>query len=217
METKDRLPASGDMHDYLSLARYFWPDFSSFHVVDYDPETGDVRQKCTAQGFSDDSFWSRGQAWGLYGYTMCYRFTGDPAYLRQAEGIADFILSLPDMPEDLVPYWDMKAPGVAGSGSDPMQGVPRDASAAAITASGLYELSTFVAADKAATYKAADRMTDSLGESYQAPPGTALGFLLLHSTGYLPAGSEIDVPICYADYYYLEAVMRRDAWPQLNL
>ncbi len=187
-------------HANTTLANHFRADHSSFHVVDYDPETGAVRLKCTLQGIADDSFWSRGQGWGLYGYAMCYRFTKDPAYLKQAESIADFFFSLPNLPEDLIPYWDMKDPKIPNS--------PRDASAAAVMASGLYELSTFSANGQ--RYKEiADKITSNLHRYYQAEPGTAQGFLLLHSTGNHPSNDEIDVPISYADYYYLEALTRK--------
>ena len=198
-------------HANTTLKNHFRPDYSSYHVVDYDSQTGDVRMKCTHQGYSDDSFWSRGQAWGLYGYTMSYRFTKDPAYLKQAEGIAGFFLNLPNMPEDFVPYWDMKAPEVDGLKTHvAVQGVPRDASAAAIFASGLYELCNYVSAEKSKQYRAiADKIVTSLNNHYQAAPGTACGFLLLHSTGHLPGNSEIDVPLNYADYYYLEALARK--------
>ena len=200
-------------HANTTLKNHFRPDYSSYHVIDYDPQTGEVRKKQTAQGYSDDSFWSRGQAWGLYGYTMSYRFTKTPAYLKQAEGIADFFLNLPNMPEDLVPYWDMKAPEVDGLKTHvAVQGVPRDASAAAIIASGLYELCNYVSADKGKQYRTiADKIVTSLNEYYQAAPGTAYGFLLLHSTGHFPGNSEIDVPLNYADYYYLEALARKAA------
>lgn len=200
-------------HANTTMKNHFRPDFSSYHVVDYDPETGEVRTKCTHQGHSDDSFWSRGQGWGVYGYAMCYRFTHDPAYLAQAVGIADFILGWPNMPEDWVPYWDMKDPRVADHvGPAPVAEVPRDASAAALIASGLYELSCYVDAEQGARYRtAADRIVRSLNASYRAEVGTACGFLLLHSTGNLPAGVEIDVPLCYADYYYLEALARKEA------
>lgn len=189
-------------HADTTLKNHFRPDYSSYHVVDYDPETGAVRQQCTHQGYSDDSFWSRGQAWGLYGYTSCYRFTKDPAYLKQAEAIANFFFSLPNLPEDLIPYWDMKDPAIPNTS--------RDASAAAIMASGLYELSTYAAPEKGKQYREiADKIVKSLYEKYQAQPGTAEGFLLLHSTGHRPGGDEIDVPISYADYYYLEALARK--------
>lgn len=189
-------------HADTTMKNHFRPDYSSYHVVDYDPETGAVRQQCTHQGSSDDSFWSRGQAWGLYGYTSCYRFTKDPAYLKQAEAIANFFFSLPNLPEDLIPYWDMKDPAIPNTS--------RDASAAAIMASGLYELSTYATPEKGKQYKdIANKIVESLYEKYQAQPGTAEGFLLLHSTGHYPKNDEIDVPISYADYYYLEALARK--------
>lgn len=189
-------------HANTTMKNHFRPDYSSYHVVDYDPETGDVRTKCTHQGFSDDSFWSRGQSWGLYGYTMCYRFTKDPAYLAQARRIADFFFGLPNQPEDLIPYWDMKAPGIPN--------VPRDASAAAIMASALYELSAYVSSEDSHRYQGiANKIVSSLNQHYQAEPNTTYGFLLLHSTGHHPGGDEIDVPISYADYYYLEALGRK--------
>lgn len=199
-------------HANTTMKNHFRPDYSSYHVVDYDPETGEVRMKCTHQGHSDDSFWSRGQGWGVYGYAMCYRFTHDPAYLAQAVAIAEFILGWPNMPEDLVPYWDMKEPRVAGlTTSEAVAEVPRDASAAALIASGLYELSTYVGPERAARYRAAaDRMVGNLNRSYRAGTGTNCGFLLLHATGNLPSGSEIDAPLCYADYYYLEAAARKE-------
>ena len=194
-------------HANTTMKNHFRPDYSSFHVVDYDPETGEVRARQTAQGYADDSFWSRGQAWALYGYTMCYRFTKNPAYLQQARHIANFFFGLPNLPEDLVPYWDMKAPGIPD--------IPRDASAAAIMASALYELRTYVSAEDGNRYQSiADKIVDSLNRHYQAEPGTTYGFLLLHSTGHHPGGDEIDVPINYADYYYLEALARKEALKQ---
>lgn len=200
-------------HANTTMKNHFRPDHSSYHVVDYDPETGDVRLKCTHQGHSDDSFWSRGQAWGLYGYAMCYRFTRNPAYLKQSENIADFFLSLPHMPADGVPYWDMKMDNINNLTPDNVNpDVPRDASAAALIASGLYELCTYVTPEKGRRYRAtADKIVASLNSHYQAQPGTHYGFLLLHSTGHHPGGSEIDVPLNYADYYYLEALARKRA------
>lgn len=191
-------------HADTTIKNHFRPDYSSYHVVEYDPATGNVQSRHTAQGFSDDSFWSRGQAWGLYGYTLCYRFTKNPAYLAQARHIADFFFGLPNLPEDLIPYWDMKAPNIPNT--------PRDASAAAIMASALYELSAYVSPTDSKHYKdIADKMVDSLNKHYQAEPGTSYGFLLLHSTGHHPGNSEIDVPLNYADYYYLEALGRKKA------
>ena len=194
-------------HADVTLKNHFRPDHSSFHVVDYDPADGSIRMKVTAQGFADDSFWSRGQGWGLYGYTMCYRFTKDPKYLEHAQGIADWFLSLPNMPSDLVPFWDMKAPGTDVKDNPE---VPRDASAASLIASGLYELAEYVDEERGRDYRnKADAILSSLTDAYRSPVGENEGFLLLHSTGHFPAGSEIDVPLAYADYYYLEALLRQ--------
>ena len=199
-------------HADKTLANHFRPDGTSWHVVDYDPETGEVRMKCTAQGYADDSWWSRGQAWGLYGYAQCYGYTGDKHYLDMSRKIADFIIGLPNMPADQVPYWDMKMPEVENATPSEVVGdVPRDASAAAIIASGLYLLSEYEEdATKAAAYRRyADETLRNLTASYRIPTGEKKGFLLDHNTGHHPAGSEIDVPLNYADYYYIEALMRQ--------
>lgn len=194
-------------HADVTLRNHFRPDRSSYHVVDYDPADGSVRSKVTHQGYADDSFWARGQGWGLYGYTMCYRFTGDKRYLDHAKGIADWFFTLPNMPSDLVPYWDMKAPGTERPDNP---AVPRDASAASLMASGLYELALYVDDERAARYRGiADTILDNLTSDYYITPGRGEGFLLGHSVGHHPGGSEIDVPLVYADYYYLEALMRK--------
>jgi rhamnogalacturonyl hydrolase YesR len=198
-------------HANTTMRNHFRNDYSSYHVVDYEPSTGDVRARQTAQGYSDDSFWSRGQGWGLYGYVMCYRYTKDMAYLRQSERIADFFINLPNMPADMIPYWDMNMPSVKGLTPDNVdENIPRDASAAAVVASGLYELSLYVDNDKAERYRdVADKIINTLTRSYTSPIGENCGFLLLHSVGHYPAGSEVDVPLIYADYYYLEALSRK--------
>ena len=188
-------------HANTTLKNHFRADGSSYHVVDYNPEDGSVIKRITHQGLFDESIWSRGQAWGLYGFTMCYRYTRDEAYLRQAQKIARFFFSQDDMPEDMIPYWDMRDPAIPQA--------PRDASAAAVFASGLYELATYSEAAKAKEYRAiADSIISSLASGYQSAPNTMQGFLLKHSTGNYPAKDEIDVPINYADYYYLEALQR---------
>ncbi len=194
-------------HADNTLRNHFRSDGSCYHVVDYDPTDGSVRMRVTAQGYADSSHWSRGQAWAVYGYTMCYRYTSDYRYLAHARKVADWFLSLPNMPADGIPYWDMKVPGTERNDNPD---VPRDASAAAVIASALYELSQYVDTATAQKYRTeADRIVDNLTEHYRAAPGTNHGFLLLHSTGHLPANSEIDVPLVYADYYYLEAASRR--------
>lgn len=189
-------------HANVTMKNHFRDDYSSYHVVDYDPVTGTVRSRVTHQGYSDDSFWSRGQGWALYGYTMCYRYTHDQRYLEQAKNIAKFLFSLKNMPEDGIFFWDMKDPSIPD--------VPRDASAAALVASAFYELQAYVGAELGKQYIAyADKIVNSLIDHYQAPVGSNQGFLLLHSTGNKPANSEIDVPINYADYFYMEALRRK--------
>lgn len=186
-------------HANTTMKNHFRPDYSSYHVIDYDTATGAVVKKNTHQGYSHESAWSRGQAWGLYGYTLCYRYTKNPAYLQQAEHIAAFILNHPRLPKDLVPYYDFDGPDIPNA--------PRDASAAAVIASGLYELSSY--SKNAKLYRnTADKIMTSLTQSYRSPIGENYGFLLLHSTGSKPANSEVDVPLNYADYYYLEALLR---------
>ncbi|HVI43248.1 MAG TPA: hypothetical protein VM802_00195 [Chitinophaga sp.] len=189
-------------HANTTIKNHFRPDYSSYHVIDYDPATGAVFQKKTHQGAADGSAWSRGQAWGLYGYTAMYRDTKDKAYLDQARHIADYILSQRNMPADLVPYWDYDAPGIPN--------VPRDVSAAAVTASALLELSRYT--DKANSkryWQAAEKMLISLcSPAYLAKEGENNDFILMHSVGSLPHKSEVDVPLTYADYYFVEALMR---------
>jgi unsaturated chondroitin disaccharide hydrolase len=185
-------------HADHTILNHYRRDYSSYHVVDYDPETGAVIKKNTAQGYSDASAWARGQAWGLYGFTMCYRETGDKKYLMQAQNIAKFIFNNPALPKDLIPYWDYDDPAIPN--------VPRDASAAAIMSSALYELATY---SKGNDYREkANTILANLSDSYKAPLNSNGDFLLLHSTGNKPSKSEIDAPLTYADYYYLEALLR---------
>ncbi|MCP4311282.1 MAG: glucuronyl hydrolase [Bacteroidetes bacterium] len=187
-------------HALTTMENQFRDDYSTVHVVDYDTITGEVRQKNTHQGYSDESSWARGQAWGLYGFTMTYRFTKDLRFLEQAEQIAGFLLNHENLPEDGVPYWDFDDPGIPDA--------PRDVSSAAIIASALYELSTY--SEKGTFLRSeADRILDSIWENYRSPEGDNYGFILDHATGNLPDGSEIDVPLNYADYYFMEAQLRR--------
>jgi unsaturated chondroitin disaccharide hydrolase len=200
--------ASGDSSFYkiaithinTTLQNHFRPDNSSYHVVDYDTLTGKPIAKVTHQGYSNESAWARGQAWGLYGFTLAYRETKDRRYLRQAEKIADFYLEHPNLPKDRIPYWDFNAPGIPDE--------PRDAAAAAIAASGLLELSQY--STKGETYRAeAVAMLETLSSpEYLAQPGTNNNFFLKHCVGHLPGKSEIDVPLIYGDYYFLEALIR---------
>ena len=187
-------------HATNTMKNHYRPDYSSYHVVDYDSTVaGKINKKTTHQGFANESAWSRGQAWGLYGFTMCYRETKNKAYQDHAENIASFILKHPNLPKDMVPYWDFNAPNIPNE--------PRDASAAAVMASALYELSLYSKNGKEYR-KAADKIIENLTKYYRAPVGDARGFILLHSTGSKPSNSEVDAPLNYADYYYLEALLR---------
>lgn len=189
-------------HADTTLKNHFRPDGSLYHGLNYNPVTGSIKHYQAGQGFSERSSWSRGQAWGLYGFTMSYRFTKKQTYLEKAVQIADYILGHPNMPEDLIPYWDFNAPG--------MPGALRDASAAAINCSALLELVRYVDREHACRYfKAAKRMLHTLSsQAYTAALGTNGGFILKHSVGNMPAGTEVDVPLSYADYYYVEALCR---------
>jgi rhamnogalacturonyl hydrolase YesR len=192
-------------HADTTIKNHFRPDGSSVHLVDYDPQTGAIRGKVTVQGNADSSSWARGQAWGLYGYTMMFRETKKPEYLEQAHKIAAFFMNHPRLPQDKVPYWDFDDAAIPNA--------PRDSSAAAITASALLELAGF--SDKATAQKYRDFATAQLrslaSPVYLAATGENGGFLLKHATGHKPAGKEIDVPLNYADYYFLEALLRLKA------
>jgi len=198
------LAADAVTHALTTKANHFRPDFSSYHLVDYNPSTGAVIKKQTVQGISDDSAWARGQTWGLYGFTMSYRESKDQRFLDQALAIAEFYTKHADFPSDNVPFFDFS--------TVQRTDVPdyRDASAGAIAASGLLELANYAAPEAAERYRAfAIKALRSLASSaYRATAGTNGNFLLLHSVGNYPGNSEIDVAINYADYYYLEALGR---------
>lgn len=187
-------------HARTTMKNHFRNDNSSYHVIDYNPETGEVENKHTHQGFAHESAWSRGQAWGLYGFTMMYRETGMKEFLVQAEKIAGFILSQPGISEGKIPYWDFNAPNIPDE--------PLDASAGAIIAAALFELED-LSENKGEYIEVAKKLFASLSSSmFLAPIGENKGFLLLHSTGHKPKNSEIDVPIVYADYYFLESIIK---------
>lgn len=189
-------------HARTTLKNHFRSDNSCYHVVDYDTITGQVLKKNTHQGFSHESAWARGQAWALYGYTMCYRETHLPEFLSQAKKVEEYIFTHPNMPEDDIPYWDFNAPDIPHE--------PRDVSAATIIASALYELSLYVP-ERAENYKKrADKILATLSGHYRASLKKDNGFLLLHSTGTKPKNVEVDVSIVYADYYFIEALLRKD-------
>ncbi|MBE6204819.1 MAG: glucuronyl hydrolase [Rikenellaceae bacterium] len=181
-------------HADTTLKNHFREDNSSYHVVTYNELTGEVTDKRTAQGLADESAWARGQVWGLYGYTMMYRVTGEKRYLDQAVKIADYVI--PRLPEDAIPNWDFDA-----------EQQMKDSSAGSIMASALIEL--YGLTDNELYLTTAERQLRSLcSEAYLAPVGENGNFVLRHGTGHLPAGTEVDVPLTYGDYYFIEAAMR---------
>ena len=193
-------------HANTTMRNHFREDYSTFHVVSYDTLTGKAELKQTAQGYSHGSMWARGQAWGLYGFTMMFRETGDTAYLHRAEHLADLVIHHPNFPADRIPYWDFNAPGIPDE--------PRDASAGAIICSALLELARYTDVGRSALYRsvAETQIRHLASPQYLAVPGTNGGFILKHGVGHRPAGTEVDVPLTYADYYFVEALMRYKKW-----
>ncbi|WP_084812356.1 glycoside hydrolase family 88 protein [Flammeovirga pacifica] len=186
-------------HAENTMQNHYREDNSCYHVLDYNPKTGEVENFLTHQGLNVNSVWSRGQGWGLYGFTMCYRYTKDERFLKHAQKIASFIMNQPNMPEDKVPYWDMHAPKIPNAF--------RDVSSASIYASALYELYTYTNEDAYLIY--ADEILTSLGNEQYVLNNIDAPFILDHSTGDWPKNDEIDTSIAYADYYFLEAIKRR--------
>lgn len=189
-------------HAETTLKNHFREDYSSYHQLIYDEQSGKVKAKITRQGAADDSAWARGQAWGLYGYTVMYRVTKEEKYLNQAKRIADFILNHPNLPEDKIPYWDFNASNIPNA--------LRDSSAAAVIASALLELRYYVEDEEADVYQknASTMLTNLLSPEYFASNKENGGFLLKHGVGHNPANSEVDVPLSYGDYYLVEAMLR---------
>lgn len=187
-------------HALTTMKNHFREDNSAYHVLDYNPDTGEVLERCVGQGFSPESAWARGQAWALYSFPMVYRFTKDSKILDHAVAVAEYVI--PRLPDDCIPFWDFDSPDIPND--------VKDASAAAIMASGLIELSGYVCKEKSRRYlDVAERILRTLAsETYLASEGELYGFLLKHSTGFKLRNSEVDAPLTYADYYYLEALMR---------
>jgi len=192
-------------HANTTLKNHYRSDFSSYHVIDYDTVTGKKIKGYTAQGAFDESAWARGQSWGLYGFTMMYRETRKKEYLDEANNIAKFLLHHKNMPADKIPYWDYDAKDIPNT--------YRDASAAAILCSALLELAKYSNKTQQKEYMdVAITILKSLSSSYRAAMGTNGGFILKHGVGHLPAKSEVDVPLTYGDYYFIEALIRYKNW-----
>ncbi len=192
-------------HALTTMKNHFRDDYSCYHVIDYDPETGEVLNKNTHQGAADDSDWARGQAWAIYGFTMMYRETGMEKFLEQAENIANYLLGVDGLKDGKVPYWDFKAPEIPDE--------PYDASAAAIITSALFDLAQYT--DNSEYYETAKNLLTTLSSSeFFAAVGKNGGFLLKHSTGSKPFNSEIDMPLVYADYYFLESLIKYKSYEE---
>ena len=197
----DSLKSVAISHANTTMVNHFREDYTTFHLVDYDKQTGEIRGKQTVQGYADDSAWARGQAWAVYGYSMMYRETCNKDYLVHSENIARMLLDR--LPDDGIPYWDFDSPEIPED--------VKDASAAAVMASAFVELSTLTADKKLAKdcLAMAERQLRALSsDEYLAAEGECGGFILKHSTGNKPGNSEVDVPLSYADYYFLEALVR---------
>jgi hypothetical protein len=198
----DRYASMARSHANVTMKHHFRADGGTYHVLNYDQRpafAGRVQEIRRGQGASCETAWSRGQSWAIYGYTMMYRETNDPAYLAFAQKLADFAINNPNMPDDGIPYWDYGAPGEE-----------RDSSAGAIMASGLVELAKHVGGEKGAAYRAfAVKQLSSLSSSAYFSVGDEIGhFLLKHGVGHKPGDSEIDTPLVYGDYYFLEGLLR---------
>jgi len=192
-------------HADNTLRDHYRPDFSCYHVVSYDTISGKVDVRRTAQGYVDESAWARGQAWGLYGFTMVYRETGNKEYLEHAVKIARYLFNHPNMPADKIPYWDFNAPGIPNE--------QRDASSGAIIASALIELSKYVEPNfsKECLAMAETQIRSLSSPAYLATCGSNGNFILKHSVSNKPKNKEVDGPLSHADYYYLEAMLRYKA------
>ena len=201
-------------HALNTMKNHIRPDYSTYHVVDYDTVKGNFLHRETNQGYANNSTWSRGQAWGIYGFTVTYRETGDKRFLETAQHLADFYINNPRLPKDKIPYWDFNVnqPGyqpLFKYDSTKFNEIPRDVSAAAVAASALFELSKFSGKKGIIYKKLAMEMVESLStDNYTAALGTNNNFILKHATGSVPHNSEIDKPLVYADYYYLEALLK---------
>ncbi len=189
-------------HASKTMKNHFRPDGSSYHVVSYDSLRGRVLNQVTHQGVSDASSWSRGQAWGLYGFTMMYRQTGRQEYLDHAIKVGNYIMNHPRLPKDKIPYWDFDAPDIPKA--------MRDASAGAIMAAAYVELSTYVPGEQGEKFLrlAEQQITSLASPSYCAKPGKNANFIVEHCLGFMAKQYEIDAPLAYADYYFVEALIR---------
>lgn len=197
---------NANTHVQTTMKNHVRPDFSSYHVINYDTVTGKVLDRKTDQGFGDNTTWSRGQAWGIYGFAMASRETRNIKYLETAKKMADYFLKR--LPDDMIPYWDFQAPDIPNE--------ERDASAAAVAACGLLEIAklTKEPLEERRYKEAAIRILESLSKAPYTTAGTKNPAFIQQCVGSKPHKSEIDVSLVYADYYYLEALLRLTKWKE---
>ncbi|MFS4484110.1 glycoside hydrolase family 88 protein [Hyunsoonleella sp. 2307UL5-6] len=186
-------------HANTTMKNHFRKDHSTWHVLDYDTISGQVRDRVTHQGINDDSAWARGQGWAINGYTTVYRYTKDKKYLDRAINTADFFINHKDLPEDGIPYWDFSHPDIPN--------IPRDVSAATVVASGLVELYQYTKNEAYLNYS--KKVVNSLkSTNYILPKDLNIPFILNHSFGDWSKRHEMDEPIVYGDYYFLQTLLR---------
>ncbi|MCK4733831.1 MAG: glycoside hydrolase family 88 protein [Methanophagales archaeon] len=179
-------------HSMRTVDEFIRDDYSTVHVIDFDLETGELQRKITVQGYSDDSCWSRGQAWAIYGFTLAYKHTRDELFLRTAEKLAEYFIK--NLPEDYVPYWDF---------NDPKKEL-RDSSAAAIASSGLLDLSAL--SGKKGFRDVAINILSSLCDNYLCEEEK--DGILKHGCFHKPEEKGADESLIWGDYYFIEAIMK---------
>ena len=189
-------------HANTTLKNHFRNDNSCYHVIDYDSITGKVKNKLTHQGFNNESSWARGQSWAVYGFTMAYRYTKNIEYLKQAEATAKYYINYKTLPKDGISFWDFNDTSIPNA--------PRDVSSATVMASALIELYSFTKNQVYLEYS--NKILNTLSsDKYLLNDSVKGPFILDHSTGNWPKKDEIDQPIVYADYYFLEAIIRKQS------
>ena len=184
-------------HAITTCRDFVRPDGGTYHIVRYDKNTGKIINKGTIQGAGDETTWSRGHAWGQYGMVVAYRYTKEKQFLDMAMQLADYFLR--NLPEDHVSAWDFQ--------SDIKY---RDVSATCIVTSALFEMVNYIENDSLKKHyqKEAEAMLISLCSPPYFTAGLKTNCLLDHSTHHLPINSNVDVPAIFADYYFLEALVR---------
>lgn len=192
-------------HTKTALRHLIRDDYSIYHTYYFDPQTGKPLKGVTHQGYSDSSAWARGQAWGIYGLALSYKYTGDEACIELFDKVAGFYLQ--HLSADFIPYWDL----VFKEGSDQ----PKDSSAAAIAACGMLEMAEYLPADKAAYYRCqAEKTADALLNTCAVSSPSVSNGLLMHgvyakSSPYNPVEDRgVDECSTWGDYFFMELLMR---------